>query len=440
MPSAGLLPAAVLAQRTGLAQLVDARLSLGRHGANSGTKALGVIGSMLTGADCIDDTDVLRAGAMNEVFTDTRAPSTLGTWLRDFKCHNVRQLDAVSRELLARLWQAGAGPDEPSGPLTVDLDSTIVEVFGRAKQGAGFGYTKVRGYHPRLATLAETGHVLSCRLRRGSGGAGGGRQDVPDRDNQPAAPRRSHRRGHHLCGLGVLLQGRRGHRPQAGRAVLRHRRPGQEDPRRDPGHRRGRMVADPVLALDAGGLPRRRDRDQLHLLRRGQAGHPSTAGGAPRPPDTRLAAPGRGVVSCGNNGRAVRDDQRMLRMARRIVIVSGVFGVLLVAGCSSTPPAWEGTQLDQAGWWTCDALRREASDAGGFDLAYVMPVESRGPFVRAVGAYGGDTTNAAVKEQAVGLAKAAASPAPLAWRAALNLTVAACADAGYPDLELKPGG
>lgn len=174
VPSAGLLPAAALAQRVVLAGLIDGRLRLARHGANSGTKALSVIGAVLAGADSIDDTDVLRAGAMGEVFDKVRAPSTLGTWLRSFKWHNVRQLDAVSRELLKRLWAAGAGPADPGGPLTVDLDSTIVAVFGRTKQGADFGYTKVRGYHPQLATLAETGQVLFCRLRGGSAGAARG--------------------------------------------------------------------------------------------------------------------------------------------------------------------------------------------------------------------------------------------------------------------------
>jgi hypothetical protein len=61
-----------------------------------------------------------------------------------------------------------------SAPLTIDLDSTIVPVFGRGKQGAAFGYTKVRGYHPQLATCAQTGQVVFCRLRGGSAGAARG--------------------------------------------------------------------------------------------------------------------------------------------------------------------------------------------------------------------------------------------------------------------------
>jgi hypothetical protein len=174
VPNAGLLPAAALAQRVDLAGLVDAQLTVDRHGANSGTKTLTVIGAMLAGGDSIDDTALLRAGASEAVFGQTRAPSTVGTWLRAFRWHNVRQLDAVSRATLARLWQAGAGPADLSAPMTIDVDSTIVEVHGRGKQGARYGYTKVLGYHPQLAVDAATGQVLFARLRGGNAGAARG--------------------------------------------------------------------------------------------------------------------------------------------------------------------------------------------------------------------------------------------------------------------------
>ena len=72
----------------------------------------------------------------------------------------------MSRELLARAWQAGAGPGD--GPLTIDLDSTICETYGLAKEGARHhGYTGKRGYHPLLAIAAGTGDVLMSRLREG---------------------------------------------------------------------------------------------------------------------------------------------------------------------------------------------------------------------------------------------------------------------------------
>jgi hypothetical protein len=82
--------------------------------ANSGAKAATVIGAMLTGADSIDDCDVLRAGAAPELFDDVRAPSTIGIWLRAFKWANVRQLDAVARHMLTRACDAGLGPTDLS--------------------------------------------------------------------------------------------------------------------------------------------------------------------------------------------------------------------------------------------------------------------------------------------------------------------------------------
>jgi len=171
---AGLLLPATLAQHLGLRELVDEHLDLGdKPGrANVGDKLLTLIFSALAGGDCIDDADALRAGGTERVLGfRVKAPSTLGTFLRSFRWGHVRQLDAVSRALLARAWAAGAGPG--AAPLTIDLDSTICETYGLAKEGAtGFTYTKVRGYHPLLAVAAGTGDVLMARLRGGNAYSG----------------------------------------------------------------------------------------------------------------------------------------------------------------------------------------------------------------------------------------------------------------------------
>ncbi len=95
-----------------------------------------MIRSLLAGGDSIDDVAVLRTGTAGSLFDGTRAPSTVGSWLRAHKWSNVRQLDAISRELLALLWAAGAGPADLTGPLTIDLESTSVQVHGQALQGA----------------------------------------------------------------------------------------------------------------------------------------------------------------------------------------------------------------------------------------------------------------------------------------------------------------
>ena len=167
--NAGLLLPATLAQHVGLRELVDRHLDLGDAPgrANAGDKMLTLVASALAGGDCIDDADALRAGRTSSVLgCIVKAPSTLGTFLRSFRWGHVRQLDRVSRELLARAWQAGAGPGD--GPLTIDLDSTICETYGPAKEGARHhGYTGKRGYHPLLAVAAGTGDVLMARLREG---------------------------------------------------------------------------------------------------------------------------------------------------------------------------------------------------------------------------------------------------------------------------------
>jgi hypothetical protein len=150
---------------------VDRRVHLDRArpgAANSGAKALTVLGAMLAGGDSIEDVDVLRAGATPRLFDDVRAPSTIGTWLRAFRWHNVRQLDAVCREALKGAWAAGLGPTDLSAPLTIDIDSTVCRCYGLKKQGCAFGYTKVRGYHPQLATMAQTGEVAHVRMRGGN--------------------------------------------------------------------------------------------------------------------------------------------------------------------------------------------------------------------------------------------------------------------------------
>ena len=167
--NAGLLLPATLARHLGLRELVDHHLDLGGAPgrANTGDKLMTLVASAMAGGDCIDAADVLRTGGTACTLGGTvKAPSTLGTFLRSFRWGHVRQLDRVSRELLARAWAAGAGPGD--APFTIDLDSTICETYGLAKEGARHhGYTGKRGYHPLLAIAAGTGDVLMSRLREG---------------------------------------------------------------------------------------------------------------------------------------------------------------------------------------------------------------------------------------------------------------------------------
>lgn len=174
--NAGLMLPATLAQHLGLRELLERHVDLGDAlgRANVGHKAMTLIHSALAGGDSIDDADALRAGetqcALGHVVL---APSTLGTFLRSFSWGHARQLDTVSGELLAHAWSAGAGPSDE--PLTIDVDSSIHETYGLAKQGGmKFTYNHVRGYHPLYAVAAGTGEVLHTRLRGGNAHAGRG--------------------------------------------------------------------------------------------------------------------------------------------------------------------------------------------------------------------------------------------------------------------------
>jgi hypothetical protein len=167
---AGVMLVAALAERLGIEALAQdgVRLRRDRAGAaNAGRKVMALVYAMVLGADSIEDCDVLRAGRTGRLLGGwIPAPSTLGTFLRAFTFGHVRQLDALLGRSVERAWQAGAGPGD--GRLVIDVDSFVGEVCGRLKRGASYGYTKLLGYHPILATRADTREVLHIRMRKGS--------------------------------------------------------------------------------------------------------------------------------------------------------------------------------------------------------------------------------------------------------------------------------
>jgi hypothetical protein len=167
--NAGLILVATLVARLELEALVNSMIRLAGRvgGALPGRKVLTLVDAIVVGGSHISHADVLRSGGTAGVLGHrVMAPSTLGTFLRAFTFGHVRQLEAVVGETLTRAWRLGAGPG--TGRLVIDIDSTICEVAGKAKDGAAFGYTKVLGYHPIVATRADTGEVLHGRMRTGS--------------------------------------------------------------------------------------------------------------------------------------------------------------------------------------------------------------------------------------------------------------------------------
>jgi hypothetical protein len=211
--NAGLLLPATLAAHLGLERRADEAIRLAGPGSfRPGRKVMTLVHSIVAGGDCIDDTDVLRAGETAGVLGhQVMAPSTCGTFLRSFSFGHVRQLDAWSEFALTAAWAAGAGPG--AAPMIIDIDSTICETHGHAKQGATFGYTKKRGYHPLVATRADTGEVLHIRFQKGPPTPAGGRNASFGRSSaEPVGRGRRDR-----CGCGLTRgSGRRRSWPPAG--------------------------------------------------------------------------------------------------------------------------------------------------------------------------------------------------------------------------------
>jgi hypothetical protein len=169
---AGVAPVLKLGERAGLHRLVGEHVKLDiPGGVNPHLKVPALVAGMVAGADSIDDMAVLRHGGMGRLFAGVRAPSTLGTFLRSFTFGHVRQLDAVASRLLVNL--AAHTPLLPGADELVylDVDDTVRATYGYAKQGAGRGYSGVKGLNALIAIVSTpTGApvIAAARLRKGS--------------------------------------------------------------------------------------------------------------------------------------------------------------------------------------------------------------------------------------------------------------------------------
>nr|WP_148283945.1 IS1380 family transposase [Luteimicrobium xylanilyticum] len=173
--SAGLVPVIELAETAGLSAAIAGASSL--PVANVAAKVRTVVAGMLAGADSIDDLDVLRSGGTARVLGGVRAPSTIGTFLRSFTHGHVLQLHAAHRRLLGGLATKVPGLVGTDDLVFVDVDDTIRQVHGHAKDGAGFGYSGVRGLNALITTISTPSSapvVAECSLRRGSTRSGKG--------------------------------------------------------------------------------------------------------------------------------------------------------------------------------------------------------------------------------------------------------------------------
>jgi hypothetical protein len=167
----GLAPVVGLAERCGLHDLVADTLTLSGPGsANAEVKVSALVAGMVAGADSIDDMDLLRHGGMCRLFGQVRAPSTLVTFLRSFTFGHVRQLDAVAARLLVNLAAHTPLLSNADQVCFVDIDDTVKQTYGYAKQGAGYGYSGVKGLNALIAAVSTPTSapvIAATRLRKG---------------------------------------------------------------------------------------------------------------------------------------------------------------------------------------------------------------------------------------------------------------------------------
>jgi hypothetical protein len=168
----GLVPVLALAERAGLRALVDDHVTVPTDkGAHAGSKVVALVAGMVAGADSIEDLDLLRHGGMDRLFTGLYAPSTLGSFLRSFAFGHVRQLDAVAARLVADLAARTPVLPDVARIAYLDVDDTIRATYGYAKQGAGYGYSGVKGLNALIAALSTPNSapvIVATRLRKGS--------------------------------------------------------------------------------------------------------------------------------------------------------------------------------------------------------------------------------------------------------------------------------
>lgn len=147
------------------------------------------------GGEACSDIEHLRA--QPELFGDVASDSTLWRTVAGLGAGGPARVLGAAARVRERLWA------DRSGPLVVDVDSTLVEVHSENKQGAAPNYKGGYGFHPMVCSTAD-GEPLWVKLRPGNAAA----NDISDHlevidaavGMLPAADAAGHREGDD-CGL-----------------------------------------------------------------------------------------------------------------------------------------------------------------------------------------------------------------------------------------------
>lgn len=126
-----------------------------------------VVELQLAGGDFISDVSLLEDHATQRLRGSHALPShtTLYRFLAGADLGRVAKAMAVNRAMLRRAWAMGAAPKGDT--LTIDVDATYVDTYGRLKEGSTFSYKGETQMSPLVGVCGETGDVLGLRARAG---------------------------------------------------------------------------------------------------------------------------------------------------------------------------------------------------------------------------------------------------------------------------------
>jgi hypothetical protein len=175
-PNGGMAAVSELCDRLGVIAALDAAVGPVKErdrGFGAGQLLTGIAAAQLAGADFLTGLDRHRADAAGQQLTPVPGLSsttaagvarriTGAQWLAV-----ETGLAAVTGRMMGVLPAARAAV-LTEGPVTIDLDATDVEVYGRKKRGMAYNYQGQRAGRPHVAAWAETEIVLAADLGSGT--------------------------------------------------------------------------------------------------------------------------------------------------------------------------------------------------------------------------------------------------------------------------------
>ena len=165
---AGLKLVTDLAGKLGILQGLE-RLTVKRRrrGIPIVDQVMSLVHNFLVGGEHLTDLEVMRQETATRGLLyglQVPAPTTAGETLRKFHLGHIRQVESVITGAIQRSDVRLGGAE----PITLDLDSSIFQVYGYLKEGARYGYTQVKGLHPLLCFWSERRLLIGARLRAGN--------------------------------------------------------------------------------------------------------------------------------------------------------------------------------------------------------------------------------------------------------------------------------